>query len=87
MRTRITAILVNKNGLTNREGEIAALLCEGLSNKAIANKLAVSLCTVQKHLENVYGKLEIQRHELDTRCAAISTLIGRGMVAVRAGQD
>lgn len=82
MKSKIKAVLVKRDGLTNREGEIASLLCEGLSNKAIANRLAISLLTVQKHLENVYAKLEIQRHEFDTRCAAISTLIGRGMVSV-----
>lgn len=80
MKTRIKAVLDNPNCLTNRESEIAELLCEGLSNKAIANKLAISLCTVHIHLGHIYGKLEVQRHEFDIRCAAVLTLIRRGWV-------
>lgn len=81
MTRRIKAILVEKDGMTPREAQIAALLCEGLSNKAIARRLAVKLCTVHKHLEHVYAKLECQQHEFDSRCAAIATLFQRGMVS------
>lgn len=83
MKTRIKAVLEKQDGLTDREGEIAEMLCEGLSNKAIANRLAISLCTVHNHLRHIYTKLEIQRREFDTRCAAISLLIGRGMIKVQ----
>jgi DNA-binding CsgD family transcriptional regulator len=44
-------------GLTAREREVAALLAQGLSNKAIADKLVLSERTVEKHVENVMGKL------------------------------
>jgi DNA-binding NarL/FixJ family response regulator len=86
MKNRIKAILVSKQSLTKREAQIAELLCEGFYNKAIANRLAVRLCTVQKHLEHVYAKLECQQHEFDSRCAAISTLLKRGMVKFQADE-
>ena len=80
MKRRIKAILVSKQSLTAREAQIAELLCEGLSDKAIANKLAMKLCTVQRHLEHVYEKLECQQHELNTRVNALRTMLSRGMV-------
>lgn len=45
------------SGLTAREREVAALLAQGLANKAIADKLVLSERTVEKHVENVMGKL------------------------------
>jgi len=43
--------------LTPREAEILALLGHGLSNKAIARQLAISVHTVKFHLEALFGKL------------------------------
>ncbi|HXV98013.1 MAG TPA: LuxR C-terminal-related transcriptional regulator, partial [Anaerolineae bacterium] len=45
------------SGLTAREREVAMLLAQGLSNKTIADKLVLSERTVEKHVENVMGKL------------------------------
>lgn len=47
------------NLLTPREREIAGLICGGLSNRAIAEKLGTSDGTVGIHLHNIYRKLEI----------------------------
>jgi DNA-binding CsgD family transcriptional regulator len=44
-------------GLTKREREVAAFIARGLTNKAIADTLIVSERTVEKHVENVMGKL------------------------------
>lgn len=46
--------------LTLREYEIAALLVEGLSNKAIADRLNVAPCTVKSHVHNILQKLGLQ---------------------------
>lgn len=45
--------------LTERELEVLHLLAEGLSNKAIAERLIVAPSTIKQHLKNVYGKLDV----------------------------
>lgn len=46
-------------GLTNAEAEVLALLTEGLTNKAIADRLYVSVNTVKTHMRNIYRKLGV----------------------------
>jgi two-component system nitrate/nitrite response regulator NarL len=46
--------------LTQRQQQVAALVCEGLSNKVIARKLSVSEGTVKAHLHTVFQKLGVQ---------------------------
>jgi DNA-binding NarL/FixJ family response regulator len=47
------------NLLTTREREVAVLVCGGLSNRAIAQKLGTTEGTISIHLHNIYRKLEI----------------------------
>lgn len=42
--------------LTHREREIAELVAEGISNKEIATRLAVTEATVKAHLHNIFSK-------------------------------
>lgn len=49
----------NSHGLTARELDILRALSQGLSNKAIANKLYISESTVRTYLSNAYGKLGV----------------------------
>ena len=46
-------------GLTRREGEVAALVAEGLTNRQIAVRLAVSERTVDFHVAHVLAKLGV----------------------------
>ncbi len=51
--------------LTTREREVAALAAGGLSNREIADRLVVSVRTVENHLHRVYHKLGVvQRADL-----------------------
>jgi DNA-binding NarL/FixJ family response regulator len=43
--------------LTERERQLLALMAEGYSNTAIAQRLVVSASTVEKHIGNVFAKL------------------------------
>lgn len=45
--------------LTPREREVVRLICEGLKNKQIADRLAVTDITVRHHLTSVFSKLGV----------------------------
>ncbi len=46
--------------LTEREQDVLKLLAQGLSNKDIGQKLYLSVRTVEGHLANIYGKLQVK---------------------------
>ncbi|HAA84346.1 MAG TPA: hypothetical protein DCE01_06155 [Thermodesulfobacterium commune] len=46
--------------LTPKEKEIISLVCKGLSNKQIADKLNISEQTVKAHLNRIFRKLNVQ---------------------------
>lgn len=56
------ALTLTRSGaiLTNREREIAVLAADGHSNRAIAERLALSVRTVENQLQRVYEKLDIK---------------------------
>jgi DNA-binding CsgD family transcriptional regulator len=63
-RPRRTA-LHGLEALTAREHEVAALAAEGLSNRKIAERLVVTMKTVEWHLSHCYSKLGVRsRREL-----------------------
>ncbi len=77
---RLHAELIDQKDLTPREAEIFALVCEGLPDKAIAQALAISIRTVECHIDHVYGKIGVQQRQLSARAAAIATAVAQGMV-------
>jgi len=47
--------------LTRREREVAALAVQGSSSREIADRLHLSVRTVDNHLQNAYAKLGVSR--------------------------
>jgi DNA-binding NarL/FixJ family response regulator len=45
--------------LTEREREVVALVCEGLNNKAIGERMSISDTTVRHHLSSIFNKLDV----------------------------
>jgi DNA-binding NarL/FixJ family response regulator len=62
-RRRSSAI----DSLTPRERDVLALMAEGRSNQAIAEELVVTAGAVEKHVSNIFGKLELPANEEDNR--------------------
>ena len=44
-------------GLTSREREVARLVAQGKSNRAIADELVVGVSTVEAHITHIFTKL------------------------------
>ena len=54
----VDAGLLVAEGLTRREAEVARLVAEGLTNREIADRLFLSVRTVETHVDRVLGKLD-----------------------------
>jgi HD-GYP domain-containing protein (c-di-GMP phosphodiesterase class II) len=67
-------------GLTSREGEVLALLAEGLPNKGIAQRLGISPKTVGNHVEHIYTKLGVSN-----RAGAALLAMQHGLVGPSSG--
>ena len=65
--------------LTPRELEVLALMAEGLSNVAIADRLVVSGGAVEKHISNIFSKLDLAPSEAEhRRVLAVLRFLGSG---------
>ena len=53
--------------LTEREREVIALMAEGSSNSAIAERLTVTRKTVESHIANIFSKLGLHGAQDDHR--------------------
>ncbi len=48
------------NGMTDREKQVVELICKGMKNKGIAEKLFITETTVRHHLTSIFNKLEVE---------------------------
>ena len=56
--------------LTPRELQIASMVCEGCTNKQIADRLHLSCWTVSSYLRRIFGKLQVR-----TRAAMVARVL------------
>ena len=63
--------------LTEREKQVLILATQGLSNQEIANKLYLSLRTVQTHLGNIFNKLQVS-----SRTEAVVHALKQGLITL-----
>ena len=66
--------------LTEREREVLTLIAQGLSNQEIADKLIISIKTVNRHRENIMAKLN-----LHSRVELVRYAIEKGLIELDAG--
>jgi DNA-binding NarL/FixJ family response regulator len=69
------AVRAPRERLTAREREILALLAEGLSNRAVAERLGIAERTVKFHVGEILGRLGASN-----RAQAVAIAQGRGLV-------
>jgi two-component system response regulator NreC len=63
------------DGLTEREQQVLKMIAEGLMNKEIAEKLSISVRTVERHRENIMSKLN-----LHTRAELVRYAVDKGLI-------
>jgi DNA-binding NarL/FixJ family response regulator len=61
--------------LTPRELEVLAYVARGLTNRAIGHELGISDRTVQGHLANIFGKMNVS-----SRTEAVMTAVKMGLI-------
>jgi DNA-binding CsgD family transcriptional regulator/tetratricopeptide (TPR) repeat protein len=71
-----TATSTHPAGLTTRQAEVLELVCEGLSDAAIAQRLHLSIKTVGHHVSAILAKLEV-----DSRGEAAAVARRRGLTS------
>jgi two-component system response regulator NreC len=63
------------DGLTEREREVLTLIADGLSNQEVADKLVISVKTVERHRANILAKLG-----LHSRTELVKYAIRKGLI-------
>lgn len=74
---RLTSAAAQPGSLTEREREVLRLAARGYTNKQIGAELQISDRTVQNHLANIYGKLEVA-----SRTEAVTAALQRGVISL-----
>jgi two-component system response regulator NreC len=70
------------DGLTEREREVLTLIADGLSNQEVADRLIISVKTVERHRANILGKLH-----LHSRTDLVKYAIRKGLIEVESNKE
>lgn len=57
--TQINSEATKIASLTDREREVIALICEGLQNRSVGERLSITETTVRHHLTSIFAKLGV----------------------------
>jgi DNA-binding NarL/FixJ family response regulator len=68
---------VDRTRLTARERQVLSLIDDGLSNREIAGRLYIEVCTVKNHVHNILAKLGARRRSEAAAKARIGAEAGR----------
>lgn len=68
--------------LTPSERQVLSLLAQGLDNAAIAERLVITKRTVQNHISNIYGKLNVS-----TRTEAMLYALRHGLAQIEPPEE
>jgi DNA-binding NarL/FixJ family response regulator len=66
------------DGLTEREVDVLRLIAAGRSNREIADELILSVRTVERHITNLYGKIDARG-----KADATAYALGHGLAEPR----
>ena len=69
---------LNKDVLTEREREVLVMIAEGMMNREIAERLTISVKTVERHRENIMNKLS-----LHSRTELVKYAIRKGFIDLK----
>jgi len=67
LRARATPSGSQLSALSDREHTVLVLMAEGLTNRAIADRMAISVRTVESHVNSVFTKLGLASDDVEHR--------------------
>jgi DNA-binding NarL/FixJ family response regulator len=80
VRASRAAIIERPGGLSRREVEVLRLVADGLTTRAIAERLFISAKTTDRHIQNIYTKIGTSSRATATRWA-----VRHGVIAATTG--
>jgi DNA-binding CsgD family transcriptional regulator len=80
---RRTATLANPAGLTARQTEVLRLLVEGMTNAELAQRLYLSIKTVDHHVSAILNKLDVSNRRAAVRKARELGILELGVASAR----
>ena len=68
-------VLIERFGLTDRERQITGLICRGMTNHQIADKLFCAEATVKKHISSIAKKMNVSNRTEILHCCVMAKAV------------